>query len=67
MLGVSNMHTIGKQIKEKAKENGLKMYEVAMLMNIGYPSFNTTYMHSNDETKLQKVINAIDDYVKGGN
>lgn len=60
------MYTIGKQIKAKAKENGLKMYEVAMLVNSSYSSFYTTYMHSNDEVKLQKVINAIDEYVKGG-
>ncbi|NBI01340.1 hypothetical protein FG111_07050 [Lactobacillus kunkeei] len=60
------MYTIGKQIKEKAKENGLKMYEVAMLVNSSYSSFYTTYMHSNDDKKLQKVINAIDEYMKGG-
>lgn len=60
------MYTIGKQIKAKAKENGLKMYEVAMLVNSSYSSFYTTYMHSNDDTKLQKVINAIDEYMKGG-
>lgn len=60
------MYTIGKQIKAKAKENGLKMYEVAMLVNSSYSSFYTTYMHSNDDAKLQKVINAIDEYMKGG-
>ncbi|CAI2671299.1 hypothetical protein AKUH3B103J_TOXIN200110 (plasmid) [Apilactobacillus kunkeei] len=60
------MYTIGKQIKAKAKENGLKMYEVAMLVNSSYSSFYTTYMHSNDDKKLQKVINAIDEYMKGG-
>ncbi|CAI2676443.1 hypothetical protein AKUH3B110M_TOXIN200160 (plasmid) [Apilactobacillus kunkeei] len=55
---------LGNKLRQKAKENGLKMYEVAMLVNSSYSSFYTTYMHSNDDKKLQKVINAIDEYMK---
>lgn len=56
------MDTIANDIKRLAKENGLKMYEVSNLMGITQNSFYNTYMHSNDQSKLQRVIDVINDY-----
>lgn len=56
--------TNGKKIKEHAKTKGLKVYEVAMIMDIAESTLYETYMHSMDEKKLNKVIDAIDAFVE---
>lgn len=58
------MITNAKHIKEYAKNNSLKMYEVANILGVGESTFYSTYMHSTDEKKLNKVITAIDEYLK---
>lgn len=59
------MNTIANSIKEYAKGNGLKVYDVANILGIGQSNFYNTYMHSTDESKLEFIKNAIDNYMKG--
>lgn len=56
------MDTIANDIKKLGKENGLKMYDIAILLETSYSNFYTTYMHSSDQSKLQRVIDVINDY-----
>lgn len=57
------MITNAKRIKEYAKKYNLRLYEVANALGVGESTFYSTYMHSTDEAKLQKVIDAVDSYV----
>lgn len=57
------MITNAKRIKEYAKKYNLRMYEVANILGVGESTFYSTYMHSIDDAKLQKVVDAIDAYV----
>lgn len=58
------MITNATRIKEYAKEHGLKIYEICNIVGVGQSNFYTTYMHSTDDAKYQKVVNAVDEYLK---
>lgn len=58
------MITNANRIKEYAKEHNLRLYEVANALGVGESTFYSTYMHSTDDAKYQKVVNAVDEYLK---
>lgn len=61
------MFTNATKIKEYAKEHDLKLYEICVMAGISNSNFYATYMHSTDENKLNKIINAVEEYLKNNN
>lgn len=57
------MTTIKDNVKQYAKENGLKMYEIANLMGITSTTLYHCYLQTTSDKKLAKIKNAIDEYV----
>ncbi|TPR41212.1 hypothetical protein DY123_07520 [Apilactobacillus micheneri] len=57
------MNNIKDKVKSYAKDNGLKIHDLTILLNISQSTLYSTYLYSNSDEKYQKITNAIDDYV----
>lgn len=57
------MKTIKDDVKQYAKDKGMKMYEVANAMGIMQSTLYHVYLQTTSDEKLKQVKNAIDEYV----